>query len=67
MRITKDRETIKQPHGNFMVVQWLRLLTSTAGAATSIPCQGTKISHALWPTQTLKKKNKQKKNSLTRK
>ena len=31
MRITKDRETIKQPHGNSMVIQWLRLLASTAG------------------------------------
>ena len=35
---------IKQ--GTSLVVQWLRLLTSTAGDTGSIPSQGTKILHA---------------------
>ena len=33
--------------GTTLVVQWLRLHTSTAGGGGSIPGQGTKISHAL--------------------
>ena len=32
--------------GTSLVVQWLRLWTSTAGGAGSIPSQGTKIPHA---------------------
>ena len=32
--------------GISLVVQWLRLCTSTAGAVGSIPGQGTKIPHA---------------------
>ena len=37
-----------------LAVQWLRLLTSTAGAVGSIPGQGTKM-----PCGTAKKKKKQ--------
>ena len=36
------------------MVQWLRLRTSNAGGAGSIPGQGTKVPHATQP----KKKNK---------
>ena len=39
------------------MVQWLRLLASTAGGAGSIPGQGTKIQHATQHDQ----KNKNKK------
>ena len=33
--------------GTSLVVKWLRLHTSNAGAAGSIPGRGTKIPHAL--------------------
>ena len=36
----------QHPVGTSLVVQWLRLCTSTVGAAGSIPRQGTKILHA---------------------
>ena len=32
--------------GSSLVVQWLRLLASTAGSVGSIPGRGTKIPHA---------------------
>ena len=32
----------------FLAVQWLRLHASNAGGVGSIPCQGTKIPHAVW-------------------
>ena len=32
--------------GTSLVIQWLRLHTSNAGAAGSIPGQGTKTTHA---------------------
>lgn len=35
--------------GNSLVVQWLRLHASNAGAVGLIPGQRTKISHALQP------------------
>ena len=35
------------PLGTFLVVQWLRLPTSTGGALGSVPYQGTKTSHAM--------------------
>ena len=41
--------------GTSLAVQWLGLLTSTAGGAGSIPGQGTKILHAAWPKNFLKK------------
>ena len=46
----------QHPIGTSLVVQWLRLCTSTAGAAGSIPRQGTKILHSVPPS----KKNPQK-------
>ena len=44
--------------GTFLVVQWLRLDTSTAGGRGSIPGQGTKIPHALGHGQKNKKGRK---------
>ena len=38
-----------------LVVQWLRFCTSNAGDEGSIPGQGTKIPHALWPKRKKKK------------
>ena len=38
-----------------LVVQWLRLCSSTSGGLGSIPGQGTKISHATWHGQKKKK------------
>ena len=43
--------------GTSLVVQWLRLCTSTAGAVGSIPGQETKIPHAARHSQKKKKKN----------
>ena len=37
--------------GTSLVAQWLRLCTSTAGAAVSIHGWGTKIPHATWYDQ----------------
>ena len=37
--------------GTSLVIQWLRLHTSTAGGTGSIPVQGTKIPHAVWRSQ----------------
>ena len=37
-------------------VQWLRPHTSAAGAAGSIPCQETKVPHAMWSRPKKKKK-----------
>ena len=39
-----------------LVVQWLRLCASTTGGLGSIPGQGTKILHATWCNQKIKKK-----------
>ena len=39
-----------------LVVQWLRLCTSTAGDLRSIPGQGTKIPHTLQHGQKKKKR-----------
>ena len=44
--------------GASLVVQWLRLRTSTAGGTGSIPGQGTKIPHAVWHSQKKKKEKK---------
>ena len=37
------------------MVQWLRLHTPNAGGTSSVPCQGTKIPHAMWGSQEKKK------------
>ena len=37
-------------------VQWLRPHTSAAGAVGSIPCQETKVPHAMWSRPKKKKK-----------
>ena len=39
-----------------MVVQWLKLLSSTAGAKVSIPGYRTKILHASRPSQKTHRK-----------
>ena len=47
----------KEILGNSLVVQWLGLHASTAGAPGSIPGQGTKIPQATaWPKIKNKKK-----------
>ena len=43
-----------------LVVQWLRLHSSTTGDTGSIPGQETKISHAMWHGQKKKKRKKEK-------
>jgi len=49
-------EKIKENmEGTFLVVQWLRLHTSTAGCTSLIPGHGTKTPHA---AHTVKKKIK---------
>ena len=42
--------------GTSLPVQWLRPRTSAAGAAGSIPCQETKVPHAMWSRPKKKKK-----------
>ena len=42
--------------GTSLVVQWLGFHACTAGAMGSIPSQGTKITHATWYDQKIKKK-----------
>ena len=44
--------------GTYLVVQWLRLHASTARDVGSIPGWGTKIPHAMWCSQKVKKKKK---------
>ena len=41
-----------------MVVQWWRLHTSTAGGIGSVPGWGTKIPHAMQPSQKKKEYTK---------
>ena len=43
-----------------MVVQWLRLCTSTAGGVGLIPGQGTKLLHAIRHGQKINLKIKKK-------
>ena len=43
--------------GTSLAVQWLRLYTSSAEGAGSIPGRGTKIPHAAWHGQKNKNKN----------
>ena len=44
--------------GTSLVVQWLRLCTSTTGGSGAIPGQGTKIPHATRRGQKIKLKKK---------
>ena len=44
--------------GTSLVVQWLRLHAANAGGTGSIPGGGTKIPHAAWCGQKVKKKKK---------
>ena len=44
--------------GNFLVVQWLRLHTSTAGDTGPIPGWGIKILHVMWPKKKKRERNK---------
>ena len=47
-------EKTKSIIGTFLVVQWLRLHTSSAAGVGLIPGWGTKILHASWCHQKLK-------------
>ena len=40
---------LKGHAGTSLVVQWLRLRASSAGDTSSVPGQGTKTEHTLWP------------------
>ena len=51
---------ISDRDGTSLVVQWLRLCSSTSGGLGSIPGQGTKIWHATWRGQKKKKKEEDK-------
>ena len=42
------------PLGTSLVVQWLRICTSTSGSLGSIPSWGTKIQYAAWCDQKIK-------------
>ena len=46
--------------GTSLVVQWLRLFTSTAGGVGLIPGQRNKIPHAMEHGHKIKKKKKKK-------
>ena len=52
-KIWRDKSSIA---GTSLVVQWLRLRTSTAGGVGLIPGGRTKIPHALWCAAKKKKK-----------
>lgn len=41
-----------------LIVQWLRLRDSNPGGMGSIPGQGSRVPHAVWPEQLKKKKRK---------
>ena len=45
---------LKQARGTSLAVQWLELCTASAGGASSIPGQGTKIPPASWHDQNKK-------------
>ena len=44
--------------GTSRPVQWLRLLAANVGGTGSTPGQGTKIPHAVWLSQKIKKKKR---------
>ena len=46
------------------VVQWLRLHASAAGAMSSIPRWGTKVPHAMWCGQEIKKREREREQLL---
>ena len=48
------RMKVRPNSGPSLVIQWLRLLTSTAGGISSIPSQGTKIPSDKWYGQNKK-------------
>jgi len=50
--------TIKTQSGTSLVVQWLRLLTSSAWGAGSIPDWEIKIPHAAWRVGKKEEKKK---------
>ena len=55
---------VKKPkNGTSLVVQWLRLRASSAGAVGSIPGRGTKIQRAKHKIQNKKKKKRKPKNN----
>ena len=45
----------KHTPGTSSVVQWLRLHSPNAGGLGSIPSQGTKVLHAVWPKERERK------------
>ena len=53
---------LKNTWGTYPMVQWLRLHASTAGGVGLIFNQETKIWHAVWCNQKVKKKKKGKKS-----
>ena len=53
----------KTETGISLVVQWLRLHTSTAGALGFLPGQETKIPQATWYGKKIKQTNKQQKQT----
>ena len=61
--LLKNKQT--KDYGTSLAVQWLRLCTSNAGGAGLIPGWGTKIPHATWYGQKLKKKNTQKNQKIS--
>ena len=52
---------LKNARGTSLMVQWLRLYASPVGGVGLIFNQETKISHAVWCNQKVKKKKKKKK------
>lgn len=56
--ISKDTQKAKIDSfwGSFLVIQWLRLLASNAGAASLIPGQESKIPNTEWFSQKKKKR-----------
>ena len=62
--IKKIFNTKKKKKRASLVAQWLRLHTSTAGGAGSIPGRGTKISHAVQHSQKILKKKRKKQKQM---
>ena len=58
------KNTIKllknENYGTVLVVQWLRLHPSTAGGMDNIHGWGTKILHAMWDIQNVKKRERER-------
>ena len=47
-------------YGTVLVVQWLRLHPSTAGGMDNIHGWGTKVLHAMWDSQNVKKRERER-------